>query len=52
MKRLALHLIPSGILRSDVQCYIGNGVVLSLPALFNEIKTLEMSGVDVSGLIL
>ena len=44
-----LHLIPSGILRSDVQCYIGNGVVLSLPALFNEIKTLETSGVDVSG---
>ena len=48
-EKTVLHLIPSGILRSDVQCYIGNGVVLSLPALFNEIKTLEASGVDVSG---
>ncbi|MEL0298130.1 MAG: adenylosuccinate synthetase, partial [Gammaproteobacteria bacterium] len=47
-EKTVLHLIPSGILRSDVQCYIGNGVVLSLPALFNEIKTLETSGVDVS----
>ena len=48
-EKTVLHLIPSGILRSDVQCYIGNGVVLSLPALFNEIKTLETSGVDVNG---
>ena len=48
-QKTVLHLIPSGILRSDVQCYIGNGVVLSLPALFNEIKTLETSGVGVNG---
>ena len=27
-EKTVLHLIPSGILRSDVQCYIGNGVVL------------------------
>jgi adenylosuccinate synthase len=36
-----LHLIPSGVLREGVQCLIGNGVVLSLEALFEEIETLE-----------
>jgi adenylosuccinate synthase len=40
-----LHLIPSGILRPEVSCLIGNGVVLSLPALFEELKELEQSGV-------
>ncbi len=42
-----LHLIPSGILRSKVQCLIGNGVVLSPGALLEEIKTLENKGVPV-----
>ncbi len=46
-KKTVLHLIPSGILRADVECFIGNGVVLSLPALFEEIQTLEQSSVDV-----
>ena len=44
-----LHLIPSGILRDDVICYIGNGVVISPEALLNEIDMLEHNGVDVSG---
>ncbi len=42
-----LHLIPSGILRPDVQCLIGNGVVLSPEALLEEIKELEASSVPV-----
>jgi len=42
-----LHLIPSGVLRENVQCMIGNGVVLSLEALIEEIETLEASGVPV-----
>src|SRR5262249_58961822 len=42
-----LHLIPSGILRDKVACYIGNGVVLSPQALVEEIATLEAGGVDV-----
>jgi adenylosuccinate synthase len=33
----ALHLIPSGIMRPGVKCYIGNGVVLSAAKLFEEI---------------
>lgn len=44
-----LHLIPSGILRSDVECYIGNGVVLSPEALLNELAMLEQRGVSARG---
>jgi adenylosuccinate synthase len=42
-----LHLIPSGVLRDNVKCLIGNGVVLSLEALLEEIETLEKAGVQV-----
>ena len=44
-KKTVLHLIPSGILREDVQCLIGNGVVLSPQALLEELAMLEQSGV-------
>jgi adenylosuccinate synthase len=40
-----LHLIPSGILRREVDCFIGNGVVLSPEALLAEIDELEQAGV-------
>ena len=45
--KTALHLIPSGILRPQVQCVIGNGVVLAPDALLTEIKMLEDRGVSV-----
>ncbi|MEH3087541.1 MAG: adenylosuccinate synthase [Xylophilus ampelinus] len=45
--KTALHLIPSGIMRPGVKCYIGNGVVLSVEKLFEEIESLERAGVDV-----
>ena len=45
--KTALHLIPSGIMRAGVKCYIGNGVVLSPAKLFEEIEGLEKVGVDV-----
>lgn len=48
-KKTVLHLVPSGILREDVNCYIGNGVVLSPEALFKEIDELEIAGVGVKG---
>jgi len=44
-EKTVLHLIPSGILRSNVKCVIGNGVVLSPEALLNELKMLEDRGV-------
>ncbi len=43
-EKTVLHLIPSGILRENVECLIGNGVVLSLEALFDEMATLEQAG--------
>ena len=46
-KKTVLRLIPSGILRANVACYIGNGVVLSPDALLKEIDELETAGVDV-----
>lgn len=46
--KTVLHLIPSGILRENVMCLIGNGVVLSAEALFQEVDQLERNGVPVS----
>jgi adenylosuccinate synthase len=46
-EKTVLHLIPSGILRSNVQCLIGNGVVLSPKALMDEIEVLEKAGLSV-----
>jgi adenylosuccinate synthase len=45
--KTALHLIPSGIMRPEVKCYIGNGVVLSVTKLLDEIAGLERAGVEV-----
>ena len=45
--KTALHLIPSGIMRPGVKCYIGNGVVLSATKLLEEIAGLEKAGVEV-----
>jgi len=46
-RKTVLRLIPSGILREGVACYIGNGVVLSPSALLQEIDELESAGVAV-----
>ena len=46
-KKTVLHLIPSGILRPDALCLIGNGVVLHPGALQKEIAELESNGVEV-----
>ena len=44
-KKTVLHLIPSGILRDSVDCFIGNGVVVSPQALAAEMDELETAGV-------
>jgi adenylosuccinate synthase len=44
-KKTVLHLIPSGILRGNVDCFIGNGVVVSPQALVAEMEELEAAGV-------
>ena len=48
-KKFILHLIPSGILRKDVTCVIGNGVVIDPTALLEEINLLEKNGIKVEG---
>ena len=47
-QKTVLHLIPSGILRENVRCLIGNGVVLSPSALLEELDMLEANGVAAS----
>ncbi|MCL4792220.1 MAG: adenylosuccinate synthase [Gammaproteobacteria bacterium] len=47
-EKTVLHLIPSGILRPDVTCVIGNGVVVHLPSLLKEIDALEQRGISVA----
>ena len=46
-EKTALHLIPSGIMRPDVACLIGNGVVLSPAKLLEEMQGLESRGIQV-----
>lgn len=45
--KTVLRLIPSGMLREHVTCYIANGVVLSPTALLSEIEELEARGINV-----
>ena len=45
-KKTILRLIPSGVMHPWVNCYIGNGVVLSVEALLKEIEELEAAGLD------
>ena len=48
-KTTILHLVPSGILHKNVKCIIGNGVVLSLDALSEEIEVLQKNNIDIKG---
>ncbi|WP_156761561.1 adenylosuccinate synthase [Microbacterium karelineae] len=49
-EKYALHLLPSGILSPGVTPVIGNGVVVDLAVLFEELEALEARGVDTSKL--
>ena len=49
--KTVLHLIPSGILRPDIRCLIGNGVVVSPSALIEEMNMLKAAGVSIDGRI-
>jgi len=45
----ALHLIPSGVLRPGMFCVLGNGMVISPQALFDELDRLETAGIESAG---
>jgi adenylosuccinate synthase len=46
-RKTALQLIPSGVMREGVACYVGNGVVVDPAHLLTEIKRIEALGIDV-----
>ena len=48
-KKFVLHLIPSGIFYDHVQCFIGQGVILSLDSLLKEIHEIEEKGIGLHG---
>src|SRR6202451_4628996 len=48
-KKFVLKLIPSGILRDGVTAVIGNGVVIDIAALLDEMETLRAAGIDLEG---
>ena len=48
-KKFVLHLIPSGIFYDHVSCFIGQGVILSLDSLLEEIETIESKGINIDG---
>ena len=45
-QKYALQLVPSGVFYEHVTPVIGNGVVVDMPTLFNEIDTLESRGIS------
>jgi len=50
-RKYALHLIPSGILYPHVHCLLGNGMVIHIPSLLEEINSLEAQGILCNGRI-
>jgi adenylosuccinate synthase len=50
--KFVLHLLPSGILHPGVRCVIGNGVVVDPEALFAEVETLRLQGIEVGDRLL
>lgn len=49
-KKFGLHLLPSGIIAGRAVPVIGNGVVIDIPVLFEEMDILEGQGIDTSRL--
>ena len=48
-QKFVLHLIPSGVFCDNVSCFIGQGVILSIDSLLEEIKQLEEKGIELEG---
>ncbi len=48
-KEFVFHLLPSGVLREQTTCVIGNGCVLHLPTVLEELEAVEKSGLKVAG---
>ena len=46
-KKYALHVMPSGVMRDGVRCYIGNGVVLAPAKILEELEKFEAGGIEI-----
>lgn len=46
-EKFVFHLLPSGILREDKICIVGNGTVIHIPTLLEEIENLKKQGIDI-----
>lgn len=51
-KKFVFHLIPSGMMHEDKICIIGNGVVVHIPTLLEELEILEENGISTQGRLL
>lgn len=51
-REFVFHLLPSGVLHDQVICVIGNGCVLHLPTVMEELETVEATGINVDGRVL
>lgn len=47
--KFSLHLLPSGVVRSDVDCVVANGVVVDPGELLEEVEKLKKEGIDLTG---
>lgn len=45
-KKIVFHLVPSGMVNKNTICVIGNGVVLHLPTMLEELNILNQHGID------
>jgi adenylosuccinate synthase len=51
-KKYAFHMLPCGMLYPDTMNVIGNGIVVHLGSLFQELKELDDNGIDYAGRLL
>ncbi|MFC1780428.1 adenylosuccinate synthase [Patescibacteria group bacterium] len=52
VNKFVFHQTPSGMLQENTKCLIGNGLVLNLPSLFEEVKQIEEFGIKTEGKLL
>jgi len=47
--KFVLHLLPSGMVNPDIRCYMGGGMVVDLPGLFEELDDIKAKGIKCDG---
>jgi len=47
--KFVLHLLPSGMVNPDIKCFMGGGMVVDLPGLFDELDDIKAKGIECDG---